>query len=267
MADDDEVTKLQGVREASCEAARDHDDADSARSTSACSDPDAAETPDRLADVASDEEEPAEARRSARSAAPARSPPTHRQQEAQANHGSVARGSRHSEVQCGGQWGKQRRQRQSNWESWPAKGSREGQPRMEGPQARGRGQQRHAGVAGSGGKRQCQFTIGIEEEPRFRVVRRLLGFHGKHVKRIAEQSGAKLRLRGRGSGFKEGPEQAESRDPLMLCVSAPDPRSYDLAVRLVREHLEEIYGQHCETFPGVDALRINLHEGPREGSF
>lgn len=30
----------------------------------------------------------------------------------------------------------------------------------------------------------------------------------------------KLRLRGSGSGFKEGPEQQESNEPLHLCVSA-----------------------------------------------
>ncbi|CAK0894117.1 unnamed protein product, partial [Prorocentrum cordatum] len=127
-------------------------------------------------------------------------------------------------------------------------------------------QQRRHGAAAAG-KRQCQFTIGIEEEPSFRVVRRLIGEHGKHVKRIAEASGAKLRLRGRGSGFQEGPEQEESRDPLMLCVSAPDERSYGIVVCLVREHLEDVYEQYCAAHPGSRGLRVDLHEGPREGSY
>ena len=30
----------------------------------------------------------------------------------------------------------------------------------------------------------------------------------------------KLRLRGKGSGFKEGPRQEESSEPLNLCVSS-----------------------------------------------
>ena len=30
----------------------------------------------------------------------------------------------------------------------------------------------------------------------------------------------KLRLRGRGSGYKEGPEQLESEEELHLCISA-----------------------------------------------
>lgn len=113
--------------------------------------------------------------------------------------------------------------------------------------------------------------IGIEEGPEFQVKRKLLGPHGQHMKSIAEKSGAKLRLRGRGSGFLEGPEQQESSDPLMLCVSAPDAWAYGEATRLVRELLESVHaayrrfaaraGQH------VPELRVEVHEGPRPGSF
>ena len=39
----------------------------------------------------------------------------------------------------------------------------------------------------------------------------------------------KLRLRGKGSGFKEGPEQIESDDPLNLCVSSKYKDKFDLA--------------------------------------
>jgi len=116
-------------------------------------------------------------------------------------------------------------------------------------------------------KQQCQFILGITEEPKFRVVRRLLGSGGMHVKAIAEESGAKLRLRGVGSKFLEGPEKKESSDPLMLCVSAPTDAGYDIAVRRIREHLERIYlefqdfliknGEH------VPKLSVQMHEGAR----
>ncbi|CAK0867519.1 unnamed protein product [Prorocentrum cordatum] len=164
---------------------------------------------------------------------------------------------------AGAAWGPPSRawQGKESWGAWGRQGSWKDaahQPR----------QQRRQGAAGAGGKRQCQFTIGIEEEPKFRVVRRLIGEHGKHVKRIAEASGgAKLRLRGRGSGFLEGPEQEESGDPLMMCVSAPDERSYAIAVQLLREHLEDVYQQHRAANPGAAVLRVSLHEGPREGSY
>mmetsp|Transcript_20534 Transcript_20534/g.57012 ORF Transcript_20534/g.57012 Transcript_20534/m.57012 type:complete len:294 (-) Transcript_20534:185-1066(-) len=120
-------------------------------------------------------------------------------------------------------------------------------------------------------KKQCQFIVGIEEDADFGVVRRLLGSHGAHVKPIAERTGAKLRLRGRGSKFLEGVERQESTDPLMLCVSAPDVAAYAEAVRLVSERLEAIYAAYhkfcAEAQRPVEALRIQLHEGAREGSY
>eukprot|EP00929_Paragymnodinium_shiwhaense_P008476 TRINITY_DN112431_c0_g1_i1.p1 TRINITY_DN112431_c0_g1~~TRINITY_DN112431_c0_g1_i1.p1 ORF type:complete len:403 (+),score=74.21 TRINITY_DN112431_c0_g1_i1:100-1308(+) len=126
-----------------------------------------------------------------------------------------------------------------------------------------------AGSKGNGrrGKWQCQFFVGIEEEETFQVVRRLLGPHGKHVKAIAEKSGAKLRLRGRGSGFKEGPQGEESTDELMLCVSVSEKHGYAAAVNLVWEHLESIYKQYAEASPEAAGLQVRMHEGPRDGSF
>lgn len=119
-------------------------------------------------------------------------------------------------------------------------------------------------------KSQCQFTVGIEAEPKFQVVRRLLGPHGQHMKHIAERSGAKLRLRGRGSNFLEGPDQLESLDPLMLCVSAPNKSSYVEAFRLTSELLENVYRQHLEfclsSGLSVPDLHLVVHEGPRPGS-
>lgn len=120
---------------------------------------------------------------------------------------------------------------------------------------------------GRRGKWQCQFFLGIEEEEKFQVVSKVLGSHGKHVKAIAEKSKAKLRLRGRGSGFKEGLEKKESMDDLMLCVSAPDQYGYTTAVSMLWAHLEDIYKQYAEFFKTETYIEVRWHEGPREGSF
>jgi len=120
-------------------------------------------------------------------------------------------------------------------------------------------------------KPQCQFLIGIEEERQFQVTRRLLSSHGKHVKAIAEESGAKLRLRGKGSGFLEGPEKLESTDPLMMCVSAQDQESYSKAKSLVWSLLEDVHKQYwlyCEKVGHpLPELHVDVHEGPRRGSY
>lgn len=126
--------------------------------------------------------------------------------------------------------------------------------------------------SGLGSKKlQCQFFIGIDEEPKFHVRGRVLGPRGQFVKDIAERTGAKLRLRGRGSSFKEGPEQQESADPLMLCVSAPEGDAYEEAKALTRELLEGVYADYRSFYAKAGlpllTLRVKLHEGPREGAF
>lgn len=121
-------------------------------------------------------------------------------------------------------------------------------------------------------KHQCQFFIGIEEEPKFRVVRRIIGTAGANMKYIAEQAGAdtKLRLRGRGSKFFEGPDKQEAPEPLMLCVSVPNRAAYEVVTGLVREQLERVYDEYdnFRVSNGQSALRlrVRMHEGPRAGS-
>ena len=41
-------------------------------------------------------------------------------------------------------------------------------------------------------------------------------------------------MRGKGSGHLEGPNNVESADPLMCCVSCPTPEDYEEAKKRVR---------------------------------
>lgn len=71
------------------------------------------------------------------------------------------------------------------------------------------------------------------------------------MKDIVARSGgeAKLRLRGKGSGFEERDTGAESTEPLQLCVSCPSQRGYDIARRCVEDLLWRVYGDYdtwCE---------------------
>jgi phage host-nuclease inhibitor protein Gam len=59
----------------------------------------------------------------------------------------------------------------------------------------------------------------------------------------------KLRLRGKGSGFKEGPKQEESNDPLHLCISSRFYDKYLVACNHVQElimNVYEEYKRYCE---------------------
>jgi hypothetical protein len=62
------------------------------------------------------------------------------------------------------------------------------------------------------------------------VVKRLLGPGGSHVRKIAAEHGAKLRVRGVGSGHREGRNREEAPVPLHMCVSAPTEPALKAAV-------------------------------------
>ena len=54
----------------------------------------------------------------------------------------------------------------------------------------------------------------------------------------------KLRLRGQGSGFKEGPNNCESPEPLHLCVSSKYFEKYTEACRYVEKLLKDVYSEY-----------------------
>lgn len=108
------------------------------------------------------------------------------------------------------------------------------------------------------------------------MARKLIGAKGCNMKRIIEicskdtgavnmQDIVKLRLRGRGSGFKEGPNKEESEEPLHLCISSRFHDKYQLACHLTQELIQNIYEEYkrfCERSgkePGV-SLQIKKTE-------
>jgi len=135
--------------------------------------------------------------------------------------------------------------------------------------AKGSGLCKAQGKGGNGRKYQCQFQIQIEEEPNFRVVRCVLGSAGANVKAIAEDTGARLRLRGRGSKFLEGPEQVESSDQLMLCLSVTGRGQFEAAKQSVTRLLERVYVDYDMFRKArgevVAGLVVQMHTGTREG--
>lgn len=87
------------------------------------------------------------------------------------------------------------------------------------------------------------------------MARRVIGSKGANMKRIIEECSrgfetkvnpfevVKLRLRGKGSGFKEGPNQEESEDPLNLCISSKYKDKYDYACKEMEKLLLQVYDE------------------------
>lgn len=115
------------------------------------------------------------------------------------------------------------------------------------------------------GKYLCRYRIGIEEDSSFKVCRRVIGPGGENMKRIVDATGkagsVKIRLRGKGSKYLEGPLRKESADDLMLCISAPCRVSFEKAAHEVETLLYAIhddYQSYCKAsgMPGLHFLEV-----------
>ena len=92
------------------------------------------------------------------------------------------------------------------------------------------------------GKYICKYEILIPNEKDFRIAKRIIGSKGINMKKIVDLvQGIKLRLRGKGSGFKEGPKNKESDEPLHLCISSKNIEEMNRACLLINNLLEKIY--------------------------
>ena len=102
------------------------------------------------------------------------------------------------------------------------------------------------------GKFTCKYEILIPNDKEFQVARRLIGSKGYNMKKILNEckqnnglnDNIKLRLRGRGSGYKEGPQNKESDEPLHLCISAKSQEEMKKACALVDSLLNKIYDEY-----------------------
>ncbi len=105
----------------------------------------------------------------------------------------------------------------------------------------------------------CKFFIQIEKDNDFQVVKRLIGSKGINIKRIIDycsrsnngyiSDSIKLKLKGKGSGYKERPYGRESEEPLNLYVTSKYLDIYKKACNFVHELIINIYEEYkrfCE---------------------
>lgn len=102
----------------------------------------------------------------------------------------------------------------------------------------------------------CRYDIQIENEKDFQVARRLIGSKGCNMKKIVDACTKgmdcpahdiiKLRLRGKGSGFKEGPTKSESDEPLHMCVSSKFLDKYEVACNQVEALIKKVYQDYTK---------------------
>lgn len=72
-------------------------------------------------------------------------------------------------------------------------------------------------------------------------MKRIIEICSKNAPQGMANDVVKLRLRGKGSGFREGPRQEESREPLHLCISSRFYDKYQIACNMAQELLLNVY--------------------------
>eukprot|EP00397_Hematodinium_sp_SG-2012_P047582 GEMP01054178.1.p1 GENE.GEMP01054178.1~~GEMP01054178.1.p1 ORF type:complete len:433 (+),score=81.12 GEMP01054178.1:132-1430(+) len=130
-----------------------------------------------------------------------------------------------------------------------------------------------------GSKLLCTFLIGIPEDPQFCVSRRIIGRGGENMRFISdlcrqscehdfkahgpegEVPTAKIRLRGKGSGFKERDTKKEATVPLQVNVSTSSRDAYETAKREITYLLTSIYRDYVRMY-GIE-FHVKLFEHPQ----
>ncbi|EAS03030.1 hypothetical protein TTHERM_00444130 (macronuclear) [Tetrahymena thermophila SB210] len=130
----------------------------------------------------------------------------------------------------------------------------------------------------------CRYEIQISNDKDFQVARKIIGSRGENMKAIIkkcldhnkkkggynlqndEEHGVKLRLRGKGSGYKEGPEKQESQEALHLCVSSMYYNMYKSACYFVEELLQNIYDEYYKMCQQNNLKRERVHIKKQEST-
>ena len=96
-----------------------------------------------------------------------------------------------------------------------------------------------------------RYIVQIENEKNFPVTKMIIGNNGKLLRQILLDNcinygdlTTKIRLRGRGSGYKEGPKKEESKDPMELCISSLNMISYLRCSQAIENVLLHVYYQY-----------------------
>ena len=93
-----------------------------------------------------------------------------------------------------------------------------------------------------------RYIVQIENEKDFPVTKMIIGNNGMLLRNILYNNcikygdkTTKIRLRGRGSGYKEGPKNEESKEPMELCISSLNLISFTNCSMEIENLLQQIY--------------------------
>jgi len=105
---------------------------------------------------------------------------------------------------------------------------------------------------------QAKVFIGIDD-PSFHAKTKLIGIQGANVKHINRETGARLQLRGKGSGFIEPTSGTEAFEPMFFQISSVTEEGLEKAKQLVDDLIKTVKAEY-EKFK---QYKINRPNNPR----
>lgn len=93
---------------------------------------------------------------------------------------------------------------------------------------------------------EAKIPIGLEEIRGFNLRAQIVGHGGSYVKHIQQETGCRVQIKGRGSGYLEASTNRESDDDMYLHVAGPDPKMVDKAKELCEDLIANVKEQYEE---------------------
>ncbi|KAK3493141.1 hypothetical protein B0T13DRAFT_402990 [Neurospora crassa] len=91
-----------------------------------------------------------------------------------------------------------------------------------------------------------RIPINLEPVPGFNLRAQVVGHGGAYVKHIQQETGCRVQIKGRGSGYIEASTGRESDDDMYLHVAGPDPKMVEKAKELCEDLMENVKQQYEE---------------------
>ncbi|KAL0075357.1 hypothetical protein J3Q64DRAFT_1643337, partial [Phycomyces blakesleeanus] len=94
-----------------------------------------------------------------------------------------------------------------------------------------------------------KIYVGIEGSPHFNIRAKIVGPQGAYVKHIQNETGSRVQLKGRGSGFYETNTGVEAEEPLHVHISCSRQEGLDQAVNLTQNLIDTVKSEHERANP------------------